>query len=56
MRDLLNRLERDLTLDAIAAEMGLSVNTVKTHLKKIYRTLGVKNRKEASAVARNVSI
>lgn len=35
------------TLPEIAAELGLSVNTVKTHQRAIYRKLGVKSRREA---------
>ena len=35
----------------IAEELGLSVNTVKFHLKKVFRKLNVKTRAEAVAVA-----
>jgi len=35
------------TLGEIAAELGLSVNTVKTHQRSIYRKLGVTSRREA---------
>jgi len=35
----------------IAAELGVSVNTVKFHLKKVYKALNVKTRIEAVAVA-----
>ena len=32
----------------IAVEMGISVNTVKKHLKNVYRKLQVSSRKEAA--------
>ncbi|TDE88499.1 hypothetical protein EXU48_23225 [Occultella glacieicola] len=35
----------------IAHDLGLSVNTVKTHLRTIYKKFGVSNRNEALAVA-----
>jgi LuxR family maltose regulon positive regulatory protein len=37
----------------IAAQLIVSVNTVKAHLKNIYRKLGVRNRLEAARQARN---
>jgi LuxR family maltose regulon positive regulatory protein len=40
----------------IAAEMYFSVNTVKTHLKSIYRKLGVNRRRAAVEVARAHSL
>jgi LuxR family maltose regulon positive regulatory protein len=40
----------------IAGEMYFSVNTVKTHLKSIYRKLGVNRRREAVEVARARSL
>jgi len=35
----------------IARQLYVSVNTVKTHLKQIYRKLGVSNRTEAARYA-----
>ena len=32
----------------IAEELGLSTNTIKTHVKNIYKKLGVRNRVEAA--------
>jgi LuxR family maltose regulon positive regulatory protein len=40
----------------IASELVVSVNTVKTQVQSIYRKLGVANRVEASAVARDLQI
>jgi LuxR family maltose regulon positive regulatory protein len=40
----------------IAAEMYFSVNTVKTHLKSVYRKLGVNRRRAAVEEARARSL
>jgi LuxR family maltose regulon positive regulatory protein len=40
-----------LTAAEIAADLGVSVNTVKAHLKAIYRKLGVVRRSEAVSQA-----
>lgn len=40
----------------IACTLVVSVNTVKTHLQSVYRKLGVANRVEASAAARNLDL
>jgi ATP/maltotriose-dependent transcriptional regulator MalT len=47
---VLRQLAGDLSVRQIAAELFLSVNTVKTHTRGIYRKLGVRSR--ADAVAR----
>jgi DNA-binding CsgD family transcriptional regulator len=44
-------LRRGLRNQEIADELYLSVNTVKTHLRTIYRKLGASNRAEAVALA-----
>ncbi|MEV4000651.1 LuxR C-terminal-related transcriptional regulator [Actinomadura sp. NPDC049753] len=46
-REVLTLLSQMLTTDEIAEEMCISVNTVKTHLKSIYRKLAVTRRGEA---------
>jgi LuxR family transcriptional regulator, maltose regulon positive regulatory protein len=46
-RDVLRFLPSRLTSKEIAAECYMSVNTVKAHLKRIYRKLGVSTRAEA---------
>jgi LuxR family maltose regulon positive regulatory protein len=49
---LLVELPSPRTADEIAASMFVSVNTVKTHLRGIYRKLGVNSRREAIVLAR----
>jgi LuxR family maltose regulon positive regulatory protein len=51
-RDVLRFLPSRLTLGEIADELYVSVNTLKFHLKLIYRKLGVNSRAEASEYAR----
>ncbi|GAA1831842.1 LuxR C-terminal-related transcriptional regulator [Actinomadura chokoriensis] len=50
--EVLALLSKMLTTDEIATEMYLSVNTVKTHLRNIYRKLAVTRRGEAVRRAR----
>ena len=51
-RDVLRFLPSRLTISEIADELYVSVNTLKFHLKVIYRKLGVRSRGEAAAIAR----
>jgi LuxR family maltose regulon positive regulatory protein len=44
-------LSSHLTNEEIAEDLCLSVNTVKTHLRAIYRKLGVSSRRAAIAAA-----
>jgi LuxR family maltose regulon positive regulatory protein len=45
--DIAQHLLQDKTVGQIAAELFISVNTVKTHVRSIYRKLSATNRKEA---------
>ena len=49
---LLQELPSLLTIAEIATARGVSVNTVKTHLRTVYRKLEVNSRREAVEVAR----
>ena len=49
--DLLDYLKTGQTNIQIADSLGLSVNTVKFHLKNLFSKLGVKNRAQAIAVS-----
>ncbi|WP_326837417.1 LuxR C-terminal-related transcriptional regulator [Amycolatopsis rhabdoformis] len=49
---VLQRLPSQRSLDEIAADLTVSVNTVKTHVRAIYVKLGVTNRRDAVLVAR----
>ena len=40
------------TAEEIASSLYVSVNTVKTHMRGIYRKLGVSNRRQAVVLAR----
>ncbi|MEU7382280.1 LuxR C-terminal-related transcriptional regulator [Streptomyces sp. NPDC042207] len=54
--DVLQRLARMMTTEEIAADLFVSVNTVKTHLKSVYRKLGVNRRNEAVHRARELRL
>ncbi|MEV6902802.1 LuxR C-terminal-related transcriptional regulator [Amycolatopsis sp. NPDC051372] len=49
---VLQRLPSQRSLDEIAADLTVSVNTVKTHVRAIYVKLGVTNRRDAVLIAR----
>jgi LuxR family maltose regulon positive regulatory protein len=53
---VLRYLTSRLTIREIAAEIFVSTNTVKTHVKRIYIKLGVSSRMEAIAEARRLGV
>lgn len=53
-RNVLAALDVPLTLNQIADSLFISINTLKTHLRQIYRKLGVANREEAVAHSRTI--
>jgi LuxR family maltose regulon positive regulatory protein len=55
-QDVLRHVGEMLDTADIAAEMYISVNTVKTHLKSIFRKLGASDRREAVRRARQLSM
>jgi LuxR family maltose regulon positive regulatory protein len=55
-REVLERLSGMLSTAEIATEMYISVNTVKTHLKSIYRKLSANHRGEAVRRARKLNL
>ena len=54
--DVLRLLADGQTNREIAQTLCVSVNTVKTHLKNIYGKLGVSNRREAVAQAKDLGL
>ena len=54
-RDVLRLLPSRLTLREIAQELYVSMNTLKFHLRVIYRKLGVNSRTEAAEFARSMT-
>jgi len=54
--DVLARLPFYASQAEIARDVGISVNTVKTHLRSIYGKLGVQTRAEAVAKARALAL
>ncbi|WP_149547061.1 LuxR C-terminal-related transcriptional regulator [Streptomyces marokkonensis] len=55
-RDVLRRLALTMSTEEIAADLYVSVNTVKTHLKSVYRKLTVNRRNEAVRRARELDL
>jgi LuxR family maltose regulon positive regulatory protein len=55
-RAIIRSLEKELDNQSIAAGLNISPNTVKTHLKGIFRLLGVESRQEAVKVARALNV
>ena len=54
--EVMHYLPTNLTAAEIATELGVSVNTVKAHMRSIYRKLGATKRSEAVAHARTNGI
>jgi LuxR family maltose regulon positive regulatory protein len=55
-RDVLQRLAQMMSTEDIAADLYVSVNTVKTHLKSVYRKLAVNRRHDAVRRARELRL
>jgi LuxR family transcriptional regulator, maltose regulon positive regulatory protein len=55
-REVLRHLSGMLNTAEVASEMYISVNTVKTHLRSIYRKLAVAHRSEAVRRARQLQL
>lgn len=55
-RDVLQRLAQLMSTEEIAADLYVSVNTVKTHLKSAYRKLAVNRRHDAVHRARELGL
>ncbi|MDX2681745.1 helix-turn-helix transcriptional regulator, partial [Streptomyces soliscabiei] len=55
-RDVVRRLALMMSTEEIAADLYLSVNTVKTHLKSAYRKLAVNRRGDAVRRARELKL
>jgi DNA-binding CsgD family transcriptional regulator len=53
---VLRYLASRYTVSEIAQELFVSINTLKTHTKAVYRKLGVSSRREAIAEARRLKI
>jgi LuxR family maltose regulon positive regulatory protein len=53
---ILRYLPTSLSNSEMASELFISTNTVKTHLRSIYRKLDVERRREAVARARDLSL
>lgn len=54
--DVLELLEKRMTNDAIAAKLVISTSTVRTHLRSIFRKLGVHRRWDAVEKAREINL
>ncbi|MFF3611788.1 LuxR C-terminal-related transcriptional regulator [Streptomyces sp. NPDC002580] len=55
-QEVLERLSQMMSREEIAADLHLSVNTVKTHLKSVYRKLAATRRGEAVRRARDLHL
>lgn len=55
-RTVLRLLSAGASNKAIARELGLSVNTVKTHVRNVYAKLGVRSRARLAALCRDLDL
>lgn len=53
---VLTGVARGMSIEDVAAVLGLSENTVRHHLKKIYRRLGARSRAHAVALAYELGV
>jgi LuxR family maltose regulon positive regulatory protein len=54
--DLLERLESPKVNRELAEDLGISMNTLKTRLRRLYSKLDVHDRRAACAAARSLSV
>ena len=54
--DVLRQLPTMRTVEEIAEVMLVSINTVKTHLRNVYRKLGTASRRDAVTEARRLGL
>jgi ATP/maltotriose-dependent transcriptional regulator MalT len=52
--EILNRLSTGLPISQIASNLHISNNTIKTHLKNVYKKLGADSRENAVAKGREL--
>lgn len=50
---VLQRVKKGLSNEGIAKDFSISINTIRTHKKSLFKKLGVKSVNEAIAVAEN---
>lgn len=50
---VLQRVKKGLSNEGIAKDLSISINTIRTHKKSLFKKLGVKSVNEAIAVAEN---
>ncbi|MBX2817928.1 MAG: helix-turn-helix transcriptional regulator [Saprospiraceae bacterium] len=49
-KEILKLLAEGLSNHEMATHTGLSINTIKTHLKRIYKKIGARNRADAARI------